>query len=142
MSDGGASGGFDSGTGGGGGFDSGSTGGTFGSGVGGPEPCGPTDPGWSTGGVGFGHPVGPGSPAWIHQQHLHRHHLHTTRHRGGGSLPTSPVGWVVFVLVAIVALVLFATISSTADDLYPGVPSGQVMDGGTVDGDFDLPAAP
>lgn len=140
MSDGGASGGFDSGSG-GGGFDSGS-GGTFGSGFGGgPDSWAPADIGPSTGGPGFDPSLAPGSPEWIHQQHLH-HHLHTMRHRGGGSLPTSPVGWVVFVLVAIVALVLFATISSTADDLYPGFPSGEVVDGGTVDGDFSIPPAP
>ncbi len=133
MSDGGAS----------GGFDSGSSGGTFGSGSGGgPDACGPTDPAPAFGGTGFDHTVGPGSPGRMHQHPLHEAHLHGVRHRGGGSLPTSPAGIVALVIVAIIALVVFANISSGAEDLYPGVPFGEVIDGGPVDGDVDVPTAP
>lgn len=145
MSDGGASGGFDSGSS-GGGFDSGSFGG------GGFDSGSPSfDPGPSGGidhhglhgvhGV-HGHGI-PGmhdadSPLWMHEQQM-RHHR---AQRSGGSLPTSPVGIVVFVLFAIVALVVFSNIASSADEVYPGVPSSEVFDGGSGDVPFDLPEEP
>lgn len=149
MSDGGASGGFDGGSGGGfgGGFDAGTGGGwsdpggsAFGSGVGSTPDCaGPDSP---THPFGVGGLDGPGSASWMHQQQIHHGApFHGLRPRGGGSLPSSPVGVVMFVLVAIVALVILANISSSAGEVYPGVPSGELVDG-PVDGGFDVPTTP
>lgn len=136
MSDGGASGGFDSGSFGGGGFDSGSP--SFD-----PGPSGGIDHHGLHGVHGVhGHGI-PGmhdadSPLWMHEQQM-RHHR---AQRSGGSLPTSPVGIVVFVLFAIVALVVFSNIASSADEVYPGVPSSEVFDDGSGDVPFDLPEEP
>ncbi|MBT9254472.1 hypothetical protein KMZ32_04450 [Phycicoccus sp. MAQZ13P-2] len=137
MSDGGASGGFDSGSS-GGGFDSGSFGG------GGFDSGSPSfDPG-ATGGIdphgmhGVHGMHGADSPLWMHEQQM-RHHR---SRRSGGSLPTSPVGIVLFVVVAIIALVVFSNIASRSTEVYPGVPSSEVFDGGSGDVPFDLPEEP
>lgn len=147
MSDGGSSGGFDSGP--SGGFDTG--GGSFDSGFGGgfdtsgrSDSFGLTDPAPSMGGTAFDGTHGPGSPLWMHQQHLQQDaHLHPfPRRSGGGSLPTSPVGIVSLIIFGIIALVVFANFSSGSEDLYPGTPTGEVIDGGPMDGGFDVPTTP
>lgn len=123
MSDGGSSGGFDSGP--SGGFDTG--GGTFDSGLGGgSNTYGPTDPAQGMGGTGFDSTYGPVSPLSRHQQHRHQNgHHHPATRRNGGSLPTSPVGIVLLIIFAIIALSVFARFSSGAEDLYPGAPAGE-----------------
>lgn len=140
MSDGGSSGGFDSGP--SGGFDTG--GGVWDSGPGGgPDAGGPTGPFPGPGGTGYDGTYPAGSPMWMHQQHLDQNaHFHHGPRRTSAALPTGPVGIVLFILFAIIALAIFGNISSGAAEVYPGVPSGEVVDGGTIDGEFDVPAIP
>lgn len=150
MSDGGSSGGFDSGPTGGGTFDSGFGGGldngaaTVDSGLGGgSDAYAPSDPAQGMGGTGFDSTCGPGSPLWMHQQHLHHNaQLHFVPRRSAVSLPTGPVGIVLLVIFAIIALVVFANFSSGAENLYPGTPTGELIDGGTSDGGSDVPPVP
>lgn len=150
MSDGASTGGFDGGS--GGGFDSGSSGGFdagsaaglgaslgagsgagFDPGVGASHPTAgsafsdPSDPMGAAGGhVGA---AGLGSAAWAHDQMLHRQGMRQGRSRGGSG-PATPLGILVFVVVAIIALVVFGTVASQRDDVYPAFPSGELVDDG------------
>ncbi|WP_030529181.1 hypothetical protein LG324_12070 [Phycicoccus jejuensis] len=145
MSDGGASGGFDSGSS-GGGFDSGSFGGggfDSGSPSFDPGPAGGIDHHGMHGTHGVHDHGIPGmhgaeSPLWMHEQQM-RHHR---AQRSGSSLPTSPVGIVLFVVIAIIALVVFSNIASRSTEVHPGVPSSEVFDDGSGDVPFDLPEEP
>ncbi|QKE84746.1 hypothetical protein [Arthrobacter sp. NEB 688] len=80
----------------------------------------------------------PSNPLWLHDQHVQ----HRARRRSGGGPPSSPASIVLFVLVAIVAFVVFANVSSRADDVFPGAPSSELFDGGTGDLPPDLPTSP